>query len=136
MKEVKFEIPVPAFLGTQKIKDWTKIGFSVLWLAATIFIGMNYDFSFLEMLILAYFGLCLIWRLDSRISASLALFFLIATPILLMLKNDALAETVAIYAYYFLVITVIQLVFELKNGQKTAKRAVDNFTGRAKRKIV
>lgn len=160
MREIKFEIPVPAFLGMQKTKDWFKIGLSILWLAVTIFIGINYTFSFVEILILAYFGLALIWKLDSRISASLALFFLVATPILLILKNDVLAETSAIYAYYFLVITVIQLVLELKNGQIVAKapvprtnfalasspstkgagarlvRGVDNFTRHPKRKIV
>lgn len=131
---------MPAFLGKQKTKEWFKIGLSVLWLAVTIFIGINYAFSFVEMLILAYFGLSLIWKLDSRIAASLALFFLVATPILLMLKNDALAETFAIYAYYFLVITVIRLVFEFKNSPKIeAKRPagpVDNFSGQPKRKIV
>lgn len=135
MKEVKFEIPVPEFLGTQNIRNQVRIGFSILWLAVAFLIWNNYDFSFFEMLILAYLGLSLVWRLDSRIAAVLALFLLIATPILLMLKNDDLAQISAIYAYYFLVVTVIGLVCELKMGKKTASKGpVDNLSGRVGRK--
>jgi len=56
----------------------------------------------------------LIYDWDSRITASLALLFLISCPILLSLKKDAIAELMAVYTYYFLVITVILQIVEYK----------------------
>ncbi|MDD5731936.1 MAG: hypothetical protein PHU42_03535 [Patescibacteria group bacterium] len=45
--------------------------------------------------------------IDSRISAGIAILLLITCPILMILKKDILAENVAVYAFYFLVITVL-----------------------------
>ncbi|MFA4817346.1 MAG: hypothetical protein WC608_01315 [Parcubacteria group bacterium] len=160
MREIKFEIKIPNIKFSSERKFQLKAVLSLLVVVGVFIVKQNFDFTFVGALILAYFGLSLIWKLDSRISAALALFFLIATPVLLMLKNDVLAETSAIYAYYFLVITVAQLIFELKTGQIVAKRpvprtnfalasspstkgagarlvrGVDNFPEQLKRKIV
>ena len=140
MREIKFEIKIPNIKFSSERKFQLKAVLSLLVVIGAFIAKQNFDFTFAGALILIYFGLSLIWRLSGRISASLALFFLIATPILLMFKNDALAETFAIYAYYFLVITVIRLVFELKNSPKIEEkrpvRPVDNFPGQPKRKIV
>jgi ABC-type proline/glycine betaine transport system permease subunit len=43
-----------------------------------------------------------------------ALFFLILTPFALILKQDVIAENLAIYAYYFLVMTTIMGVREIR----------------------
>ena len=47
-----------------------------------------------------------------KFSASCAIFFLALCPFLLWLKKDAIAEQSAIYAYYFLVISVILMIIE------------------------
>ena len=44
----------------------------------------------------------------------MVLVFLISCPVLLILKKDSIAETMAIYAYYFLVITVLTQFRQLK----------------------
>ena len=54
------------------------------------------------------------FRLESRISAVFALAYLCLTPILLILKQDAIAEKAAVWAYLFLCITVFQQIYELK----------------------
>lgn len=53
---------------------------------------------------------------ESRTPALLALLLLIAIPMLLILKKTAIAENIAVYAYYLLVITVILQIIEIKLG--------------------
>lgn len=55
---------------------------------------------------------------DGRIPASFALFFLILTPVFLILNLEELAEQFAVYAYYFLVITVVTQIIEMKANWK------------------
>lgn len=57
--------------------------------------------------------LALIVRHDSRISAAVGLAFLATCPFLLIAKKEAVAETAANYAYYFLVIGVAVQLEEL-----------------------
>ena len=53
---------------------------------------------------------------EGRTPALLALLLIISLPILLILKKTAIAENIAVYAYYFLIITVILQIIELKLG--------------------
>ena len=68
------------------------------------------------------------WHLDSRVVIFLALICMITIPILLALANknilfygDAWAETVAVWAYYFLVIGVVRQIFEYRSEGKEEK---------------
>lgn len=58
------------------------------------------------------------FRFESRIAASFALAFLIITPLLLIAKQDSLAEKSAVWSYLFLCITIIQQIYELRVKQK------------------
>ncbi len=53
---------------------------------------------------------------ESRTPAVFALLCIIAIPFLLIMKKSGTAEQVAVYAYYFLVITVLLKIFEMKLG--------------------
>jgi hypothetical protein len=64
------------------------------------------------------------WKLDSRISIGLALAGLVLIPILLALGNklilpsgEELAEKVAVWVYYFLVIGVAKQIWENRGGK-------------------
>lgn len=114
MKEISFEISVPKIKLSGQWREKLKIVLSLLIVVGAFVAQQNFDFTPVGTLILAYFGVALLWNLTSQIAAGLALFFLASCPILLILKNDALAETFAIYAYYFLVITVVSEVIVLK----------------------
>lgn len=116
MKEIKFEISIPEFFYTKKTWEQMRVGLSIVWVVAIFFIATSYALAAAEMAILAYLGISIIWKLSSRISAFLALVLLASEPFLLYLKNDALAETLAVYAFYFLVITVIQEIIFLRKG--------------------
>lgn len=113
-KDISFEIKIPKIKFPANWKGKGKMIFSVLLVVGAFVAMKQYDFTFFGTLILIYFGISLLWKLTSRISASFALFFLASCPILLILKNDSLAETFAIYAYYFLVITVVSEIVELR----------------------
>ncbi len=69
---------------------------------------------------LFFFGL-LIWRIDSRLAIGLALACLVAIPLLLVSasmgfdRGEAWAETVAVWAYLFLVIGVVVQIWEYIN---------------------
>jgi len=81
-------------------------------------ISKNYDFAFLSVL-LAWGLISHRFRFASRIAAVYATSFLILTPIMLIFKEDALAEKTSVWAYLFLCITVVQQVYDLK--KKTIK---------------
>lgn len=116
MKDIKFEIKIPKFEFSDQKKFRLKLGLSLAIIAGAFWAKQNFDFTFIGTLILIYFGIAIVWRLTSRITAGLALFFLASCPVLLVLKNDNLAETFAVYAYYFLVITVVGEILSLKRG--------------------
>lgn len=112
---------------------------SILILAAVFAAVRYFEFTFGGALILAYLGISLVWSLSSRIATSLALLFLVCVPVWLILKADALAETFAIYAYYFLVVAVVGEIGALgKENKQTSKDGppVDNLPGRIRKKIV
>lgn len=137
MKELSFEIKIPTFLTGKSGQEKLRLFVSAVWLILTVYLKLKFDLAFLETLILAYFGLALVWTLKSRISATLALFFLVCEPFLLYMKNDTLAETFAVYAYYFLVITVIQEILALRKAEEKPVRQVIHRTPRqVKRRVV
>jgi len=75
--------------------------------------------------ILAYALVSILFVIESRIAAGIALLFLTSCPILLIFKKEAMAETMAIYAYYFLVITVITQIREYWQEER-AKKVIHN----------
>ena len=64
------------------------------------------------------FASFLIFKWDSRIVGVLAILALILCPNLIANGLDDIAELVAVWAYFFLVITVVLQFFELKYVQK------------------
>ncbi len=91
---------------------WRKISLIAVILFSSLFLGI----SPLGFLTLSYALISFIFILDSRWSASIAIMFLVLCPILLFFKQDILAEIMAIYAYYFLLITVLTQIRELREG--------------------
>jgi len=69
--------------------------------------------------ILGYILFLIIFRQsDGRYAFAVALFFLILCPFLLIARKDKIAETSAIFTYYFLVIGVIQELISLVREPK------------------
>lgn len=95
-------------------RTWLKIFIIALILILAIF----KEIAIFDFLVLVYALISVLFILDSRYAAGMALVFLAACPFLLILKKDLWAESSAIYAYYFLVITVITQIRELKKEDK------------------
>ncbi len=60
-------------------------------------------------------------KYDSRILIGAALFCLVACPLFLIANNEKVAEKIAIYAYYFLVVGVIKQFVEYIREDKKEK---------------
>jgi hypothetical protein len=90
--------------------DWIKISIIVVILILAIWRGIG----LLDLGVLSFGLLSSFFIFDSRISAGSALLLLALCPVLILLKKSGLAEGTAIYAYYFLVITVVTQIREFK----------------------
>ena len=83
----------------------------------TLFLQDSYDAYLLTVMFL--WGLtCSRFRFESKISAIFALIYLVFTPILLLLKQEAMAEKTTTWAYLFLSATVVQQIYEIKKHPK------------------
>lgn len=111
---------------TRQLKkiNWTK---PLIFKIAFIAVAVIYFLFFKEMEIIDFWVLCyamisILFILDSRFAAGTALLLLVICPFLLILKKDNMAEVVAIYAYYFLIITVITAIRECLREEKAKKK--------------
>jgi len=71
-----------------------------------------HQLDIINFIILAFGLISVIRPVDNRWSAGAALIFLATCPILLIAKQDILAEKSAIFAYYLLVISVLTMIHE------------------------
>lgn len=91
-----------------------KTTLNVLIFCLAIGMGVYFDWKIMEIIIFLIFIGIILHPISSRILAVPALFFLVLTPIFLVLKNDPRAEQMAIYAYYFLIMAVIMGIYEVR----------------------
>ncbi len=88
--------------------------FDVILLLTAVFIGLYFKWSNMEIIIFVISISSILRPISSRLMAIPALFFLSLTPILLSLERTDRAEEFAVYAYYFLVMSVIMGIYEMK----------------------
>lgn len=81
-----------------------------------------WEFKTESIFFLITFATFLLYRWESRVIAALALASLALCPLLLIIGEDALAEQMAVYAYYFLVMTVVLQIIEFKRGERSEPR--------------
>lgn len=71
--------------------------------------------------VLAYAMISILFIINGKIAAGIALAFLASCPFFLILKKESLAEAMAVYVYYFMVIAVFTQAREyFKDSGKTA----------------
>jgi hypothetical protein len=99
---------VGIFFNDIKNKKWR--GLIVLALA----VGAYFLWGISSALLWLLFLLFLVYEWENRIIASLALICLASCPFLLSFNNNTLAETMAVYAFFFLVMTVALQIIEYK----------------------
>jgi len=99
-------------------KDCLKVGIIVIVLLYSL---LAHQVKGFDLVVLFYALFSVLFVIDSRIAAAVALILLSSIPFLLIGKKEHLAETMAIYAYYFLVITVITQIREYMRESKKIK---------------
>jgi len=128
-KEITFKITIPEFkklfvffknafrraLLDVKNKKWR--GLIVLAFAISAYFLWDLSSALLWLLFLVF----LVYEWENRIIAVLALISLASCPVLLSFKKDALAEQMAVYAYFFLVMTVVLQIVEYKRHPELFK---------------
>lgn len=115
-----------------KIKNWivklfklikkdilAKKIWGVILVAISIIFGVLWGLSagLLWFLFLAF----ALYDWDNRVIGVMALIFLVSCPFLLSFEQDALAEQMAVYAYFFLVMTVVLQIIEYKRHPELFK---------------
>lgn len=102
-------------------KDFSSLYFKFQWvnvikyLIIIIYIFLSYkylDWIFINKVIVWYILITFLFIIDSRVSFSIALFLFGFTPIYLVIWQNDIAESISVYAYYFLVIWVIISIIE------------------------
>ena len=68
---------------------------------------LSFEFEILSLIVWFYFLFAVLYVFESRISASIAILLLGYALMTLILKDTGLARDFAVYAFYFLIITII-----------------------------
>ena len=84
--------------------------------------GVLFFWSLSSALLWLLFLLFLVYQWENRIIATFALILLASCPFLLAFKKEDLAETMAVYAYFFLVMTVVLQIVEYIRDQRNEKK--------------
>lgn len=102
----------------------------VVWILILYFIyGLFWD-NILHLILILFLLFWVYFRIDSRISFWAALLLLLWIPLLLILEQNAFAETLSIYLYYFLIIGVIFSICE--SFDKKISEQMNVFGGKIK----
>lgn len=123
------------FISRVKKIHWSKIlAFKLFLIIILMGFALSKNIAMIDFWILLYALLSILFIIESRIAASLALICLICCPFLLVFKQDILAEAMAVYAYYFLIITVLTQIREIK--KEGEKKSVDNLVASKKNRVI
>jgi hypothetical protein len=101
--------------------------------ALALLIGAYFGWKIIEILIFGFFIWAILKSISSRLAAMPALFFLALTPLFLILKKNEIAEEASIYAYYFLILTVILGIYEIRklridsNSERKSQDSINNI---------
>lgn len=89
-------------------------------LLAAFFLGWYFQWETANFVFFILFIILIIHPIASRFSAIGAIVFLVATAILLAIKQDSWAETSAIWAYYLMIFTAVLAFYELHDEKESA----------------
>lgn len=95
---------------TKKYFDYGLVAFSLL-------LGFYLKWDMQNVLVFSFVIWIILNSISSRFLAQIALVFLVFVPLLLIIHRYDHAEQFAIFAYYFLVLTVIMAIIEFKKEQ-------------------
>ena len=86
----------------------------ILFIGIVVTMGLFLDWKVTEIVVFSLFIWIILNPISSRYLAAVAIFFLILTPISLVSGKIIIADQLAVHAYYFLIMTVMMGVYELR----------------------
>lgn len=86
----------------------------VLFLLVSLSLGIYLKWNVFETAIFCVFIYTILHPLPSRFLAMPALFFLVLTPFFLVFNKEIIAEQLAVYCYYFLIMAVVMGFYEIR----------------------
>lgn len=89
--------------------------------------GFFLHWKIYEVAVFSLFIWIILNPVSSRVPAGLAIILLIFTPLFLIGGKNIIADQLAIYAYYFLIMAVMMGIYELWKGQSGSVDANNNF---------
>jgi len=107
MKEIKLVIKLPEL----------KLSFLLI----IIFCLILWLFNIEAAILISVFFAFLIYSWDSRILGGFAIILLLTCFVFMIFRKENIAETIAIYAYYFLVITMVLQIVEFKKHPEVSE---------------
>jgi len=102
-------------------KILTKRNIDVFIIAIAVFVGAYFDWKIIGIVIFVIFIWTILNPIPSRYLALPVLPLLFLTPFFIIFKKPELAERSSIYAYYFLIMTVMMGIYELRKEGKQEK---------------
>lgn len=93
-------------------------------IVAVIAMGIFLHWKIAEIAVFSLFIWIILNPVSSQYPAIGAIFFLALTPFFMIFKKDIMANQLAIYAYYFLIMTVIMGIYEIwkENGERKSNQ--------------
>jgi hypothetical protein len=124
-----FQYEIPSFRMLLRIVRhalrwaWEDIKERPLWMLpiGVVFLGVGWYVDVVSALLWMIFLMFLIYRWNNRILGSIAILLLVACPVLLSLDLQNWAELIAVYAFFFLVMTVTLQLIDLKHTKQPEK---------------
>lgn len=99
-----------------------KNAIDILFIGVVIAMGMFLDWKLSEITVFSLFIWIILNPISSRYLAAVAIFFLILTPIFLVSGKIIIADQLAVHAYYFLIMTVMMGIYELRKERGQDKQ--------------
>lgn len=119
-KSIKF---IEKFLTDNKLDQYlTKKYFDYGLIAFSLLLGFYLKWDMQNVLIFSFVIWIILNPISSQLLARGALVLLSLVPLLLIIKRENRAEQFAIFAYYFLVMTVAVAIIEFKKEQKRKEK--------------
>jgi len=106
-------------------RSLTKRHFDYVIIAFAAIFGFYFNWRTQNVLMFSFVIWAILNPISSRFFARVALCFLIFVPLLLVVHRSDQAEQLAIFAYYFLILTAITTIFEFKKKQTIETRSTE-----------
>jgi hypothetical protein len=95
-----------------------KLAIDVFFIIIVIAMGIFFHWKIAEIAAFSLFIWIIFHPISSRYLASVTIFFLVLTPVFLISGKNTIADQLAIYAYYFLIMAVMMGIYELKKNDE------------------